>query len=246
MVEDSVGYTNLELLLNAEMQRQSLVASKGEIKRWQDVINFDEDQPAWPIILQIWKASGLKLDEALGYPISDDMEELFVKPEGGDDNDRVVVVKEEKEVEGKLRSPEPEESTEELRKGFEQHKAFRVTRHETLGPVGEMARFTSKPEEFPFQEAEQVMRLGSGLSVENIVGSEKSRKTRMNSSVWMRDKGCKKKGDAKLDANQDWESWGGSKQEDRLEFLPISSRRVGRKNKGEEKCEGTDMKKKGG
>eukprot|EP00808_Paulinella_micropora_P028476 g53081.t1 len=44
--------------------------------------NFDEDQPAWPIILQIWKASGLKLDEALGYPISDDMEELFVKPEG--------------------------------------------------------------------------------------------------------------------------------------------------------------------
>eukprot|EP00808_Paulinella_micropora_P016145 g1506.t1 len=114
MVEDSVGYTNLELLLNAEMQRQSLVAGKGEIKRWRDVINFDEDQPAWPIILQIWKASGLKLDEALGYPISD-MEELFVKPEGGDDSDRVVVVKEEKEEEGKLRSPEPEESTEELR-----------------------------------------------------------------------------------------------------------------------------------
>ena len=28
MVEDSVGYTNLELLLNAEMQRQSVVASK--------------------------------------------------------------------------------------------------------------------------------------------------------------------------------------------------------------------------
>eukprot|EP00808_Paulinella_micropora_P000757 g74831.t1 len=28
MVEDIVGYTNLELLLNAEMQRQSLVASK--------------------------------------------------------------------------------------------------------------------------------------------------------------------------------------------------------------------------
>eukprot|EP00808_Paulinella_micropora_P009738 g50048.t1 len=43
------------------------------------------------------------------------MEELFVKPEGGDDSDRVVVVKEEKEEEGKLRSPEPEESTEELR-----------------------------------------------------------------------------------------------------------------------------------
>eukprot|EP00808_Paulinella_micropora_P020776 g83265.t1 len=144
MVEDSMGYTNLELLMNAEMQRQSLVASKlpyvylgyallhvgllhnlspppggteprlftlfpyekevdwlsllhtfgclchvvldkkyhglrkeedrslpaawmgldletsahivlvqGEIKRWRDVINFDEDQPAWPIILQI-------------------------------------------------------------------------------------------------------------------------------------------------------------------------------------------------
>eukprot|EP00808_Paulinella_micropora_P015852 g81532.t1 len=194
MVEDSVGYSNLELLLNAEMQRQSLVASKlhnlspppggteprlftvfpyekevdwlsllhtfgclchvvldkkyhglrkeedrsipaawmgldletsahivlvqGEIKRWRDVINFDEDQPAWPIILQIWKACGLKLDEALGYKISDDMEELFVKPEGGDDSDRVVVVKEEKEEEGKLRSPEPEESTEELREGL--------------------------------------------------------------------------------------------------------------------------------
>eukprot|EP00808_Paulinella_micropora_P019888 g82319.t1 len=92
-----------------------IVLVQGEIKRWRDVINFDEDQPAWPIILQIWKASGLKLDEALGYPISDDMEELFVKLEGGDDSDRVVVVKEEKEEEGKLRLPEPEESTEELR-----------------------------------------------------------------------------------------------------------------------------------
>eukprot|EP00808_Paulinella_micropora_P019760 g28874.t1 len=87
----------------------------GEIKRWRDMINFDEDQPAWPIILQIWKASGLKLDEALGYPISDDMDELFVKTEARGDSDRVVVVKEEKEEEGKLRLPEPEESTEELR-----------------------------------------------------------------------------------------------------------------------------------
>eukprot|EP00808_Paulinella_micropora_P014972 g19616.t1 len=92
-----------------------IVLVQGEIKRWRDVIYVDEDQPAWPIILQIWKASGLKLDEALGYLISDDMEELFVKPEASDDSDRVVVVKEEKEEEGKLRLPEQDECTEELR-----------------------------------------------------------------------------------------------------------------------------------
>eukprot|EP00808_Paulinella_micropora_P019705 g69814.t1 len=87
MVEDTVGYINLELLLNAEMQRQSLV----------------------------WRAAGLKVDDATGPQISDDIQGLFVKPEGAEDNDRVVVVKEEKEEEGTLRQPEPEESTDEQR-----------------------------------------------------------------------------------------------------------------------------------
>eukprot|EP00808_Paulinella_micropora_P027349 g77801.t1 len=64
-------------------------------------------------VVLIWKAAGLKLDEAHGSPISDDMEELFVKPEGAEDNDRIVVVKEEKEEEGKLRQPEPETTVEQ-------------------------------------------------------------------------------------------------------------------------------------
>eukprot|EP00808_Paulinella_micropora_P032109 g66008.t1 len=92
-----------------------VVLVQGEIKRWRDVINFDEDQPAWPILLQVWKAAGLKVDESSGTQIGDDSEELFVKPEGVDDNERVVVVKEEKEEDGTLRQPETDESTDEQR-----------------------------------------------------------------------------------------------------------------------------------
>ena len=86
-----------------------VVLVHGEIKRWRDVINIDEEQPAWPILLQLWQAAGLKLDETLGIQLGEEMEELFVKPGGVDREESVPVVKEEKEEEAKLRMSELEE-----------------------------------------------------------------------------------------------------------------------------------------
>ena len=49
----------------------------------------------------------------------------------------------------------------------------RVTRHDTLGPVSEMARYASKPEEFKFQEAEQVMRYLQGTPTRGVRFTQK-------------------------------------------------------------------------
>jgi len=45
---------------------------------------------------------------------------------------------------------------------------MRMTQHDTLGPVGEMAKFASKPKEFRFQEAEQVMRYLQGTAKQGV------------------------------------------------------------------------------
>eukprot|EP00808_Paulinella_micropora_P027389 g52025.t1 len=101
-----------------------VVLVQGEIKRWRDVVNFDENQPTWPMLVKVWKAAGLKVDEIHGPPIQDDLEGLFVRAEESSDSgpEVVVTVKEEKE-EGKLRQPDPEETKEEPR---EVHRGLSV------------------------------------------------------------------------------------------------------------------------
>ena len=57
-----------------------VVLVNGEVRRWRDVINFDEYQPAWPLLVPVWLAAGVNMKEftASGFIENDDVDSMFV------------------------------------------------------------------------------------------------------------------------------------------------------------------------